>query len=160
MDFLELGLSADNSYGEAIPDLYDIPFITNSDAHSPDPAKCGREFTRLSLKNPTIGSVLSAIKGGHIGMNVGFFPEEGKSNRTACTRCYEQYTMQQAEEFHWRCPKDKGLIKKGVRDRAKEALNRGPGKTATLPPHAAARGDHEKYPRHIVDYHQKRAPDL
>ena len=50
VDFLELGLSADNSYGAAIPDLYDVPFITNSDAHSPDPAKCGREFTRLSLK--------------------------------------------------------------------------------------------------------------
>jgi uncharacterized protein (TIGR00375 family) len=120
VDFLELGLSADNSYGEAIPDLYDIPFITNSDAHSPDPAKFGREFTMLSLKKKTIGGVLSSIKGGNIGMNVGFFPEEGKYNRTACTRCYEQYAMEQAEELLWRCPKDKGLIKKGVRDRAGE----------------------------------------
>jgi uncharacterized protein (TIGR00375 family) len=120
VDFLELGLSADNSYGAAIPDLYKVPFITNSDAHSPDPAKCGREFTRLSLKRCTVGSVLSAVKTGRIGMNVGFFPEEGKYNRTACTRCYEQYTLLQAEEFRWRCPKDRGLIKKGVRDRARE----------------------------------------
>jgi uncharacterized protein (TIGR00375 family) len=119
-DFLELGLSADSSYGAAIPDLYEVPFITNSDAHSPDPAKCGREFTRLSLKSHTVGGVFSAIKAGRIGMNIGFFPEEGKYNRTACTRCYEQYTIGQAEEFHWRCPKDKGLIKKGVLDRARE----------------------------------------
>ena len=120
VDFLELGLSADNSYGAAIPDLYKVPFITNSDAHSPDPVKCGREFTRLSLNRCTVQGVLSAVKGGHIEMNVGFFPEEGKYNRTACTRCYEQYTLLQAEESQWRCPKDRGLIKKGVRDRARE----------------------------------------
>jgi len=120
VDFLELGLSADNSYGAAIPDLYKVPFIINSDAHSPDPVKCGREFTRLSLNRCTVQGVLSAVKGGHIEMNVGFFPEEGKYNRTACTRCYEQYTLLQAEESQWRCPKDRGLIKKGVRDRARE----------------------------------------
>jgi uncharacterized protein (TIGR00375 family) len=120
VDFLELGLSADNSYGAAIPELYEVPFITNSDAHSPDPAKFGREFTRLSVNSCTVKGVLSAIKAGNIDMNVGFFPEEGKYNRTACTRCYEQYTIEQAGEFRWRCPKDRGLIKKGVRDRARE----------------------------------------
>ena len=120
VDFLELGLSADTSYGAAIPDLYQVPFITNSDAHSPDPAKFGREFTRLSLNSCTVKGVLSAIKAGDIVMNVGFFPEEGKYNRTACTRCYEQYTPEQAGEVRWRCPNDNGLIKKGVRDRARE----------------------------------------
>ena len=99
VDFLELGLSADTSYGEAIPDLYTIPFITNSDAHSPDPAKCGREFTRLSLNRYTTKGVLSSLKAGHIEMNVGFFPEAGKYNRTACTRCYKQYSLPEAKEF-------------------------------------------------------------
>jgi uncharacterized protein (TIGR00375 family) len=125
VDFLELGLSADNSYGAAIPELYGIPFLTNSDAHSPEPAKFGREFTRLFLNRRTVPDVLSAVKAGHIELNAGFFPEEGKYNRTACTRCYEQYTLVQAGEFHWRCPKDHGLIKKGVRDRALE-LSIGP----------------------------------
>jgi uncharacterized protein (TIGR00375 family) len=120
VDFLELGLSADNTYGEAIPDICNVPFITNSDAHSPDPAKFGREFTRLTPKKFTVQGVLSAVKNGKIDMNAGFFPEEGKYNRTACTRCYTQYTMAQAEEFRWRCPEDRGLIKKGVRDRARE----------------------------------------
>ena len=66
------------------------------------------------------GCALGSKERADIEMNVGFFPEEGKYNRTACTRCYEQYTLAQAEEFRWRCPKDRGLIKKGVRDRARE----------------------------------------
>lgn len=120
IDFLELGLSADSSYGAAIPDLYDIPFLTNSDAHSPYPDKLGREFNRIRAARPTAQGVLDAIRKGAIEMNAGFFPEEGKYNRTACTRCYTQYSLEDAVRFAWRCPADGGLIKKGVADRAKE----------------------------------------
>jgi uncharacterized protein (TIGR00375 family) len=120
IDFLELGLSADSSYGAAIPDLYDIPFLTNSDAHSPYPDKLGREFTRIRIAEPSAKDVLAAIKTGSIAMNAGFFPEEGKYNRTACTRCYTQYTLDEAVLYEWRCPADGGIIKKGVSDRAKE----------------------------------------
>ncbi|AGB02058.1 endonuclease Q family protein [Methanoregula formicica] len=120
IDFLELGLSADSSYGAAIPDLYDIPFLTNSDAHSPYPDKLGREFNRITLNRPGAQGVLDAIRRGAIGMNAGFFPEEGKYNRTACTRCYTQYSLEDAVRHAWKCPKDGGIIKKGVSDRAKE----------------------------------------
>jgi len=120
IDFLELGLSADSSYGASIPDLYDIPFLTNSDAHSPYPDKLGREFNRIELQQRTAKSVLTGIRAGTIAMNAGFFPEEGKYNRTACTRCYTQYTLEEAREHHWRCPKDAGLVKKGVADRVRE----------------------------------------
>ena len=120
IDFLELGLSADSSYGAAIPDLYDTPFLTNSDAHSPYPDKLGREFTRFRLRSPSAKNVLEAIRAGDVEMNAGFFPEEGKYNRTACTRCYEQYSLAEATRYQWRCPADGGMIKKGVFDRAKE----------------------------------------
>jgi uncharacterized protein (TIGR00375 family) len=120
IDFLELGLSADSSYGAAIPDLYEIPFLTNSDAHSPYPDKLGREFNRLSIGKSTVKDVLEAIQAGAIEMNAGFFPEEGKYNRTACTRCYTQYSYEDAVRHQWRCPADGGIIKKGVSDRAKE----------------------------------------
>lgn len=120
IDFLELGLSADSSYGAAIPELYDIPFLTNSDAHSPHPDKLGREFNRLRIANPTAKDVIAAIKAGAVEMNAGFFPEEGKYNRTACTRCYEQYSLEDAIRQRWHCPADGGIIKKGVSDRAKE----------------------------------------
>jgi len=120
IDFLELGLSADSSYGSAIPDLCNVPFLTNSDAHSPYPDKLGREFNRIRLPHHSAKDVLKSVKKGAIAMNVGFFPEEGKYNRTACTRCFTQYPLEKAIEYSWRCPEDGGIIKKGVSDRAKE----------------------------------------
>ncbi len=120
IDFLELGLSADSSYGASIPELAQIPFLTNSDAHSPQPEKIGREFNRLNLTDLSVKSVLAAVNNGNIIMNAGFFPEEGKYNRTACTRCFEQYSYEDAVKYSWRCPEDGGIIKKGVTDRAKE----------------------------------------
>ncbi|MFA4875983.1 MAG: endonuclease Q family protein [Methanoregula sp.] len=133
IDFVELGLSADSSYGAAIPDLYDIPFLTNSDAHSPYPDKLGREFNRIRINEPTAKGVIAAIRQGAVAMNAGFFPEEGKYNRTACTRCYTQYTLEDAVQHGWRCPSDGGIIKKGVSDRAKE-LARG-GEPRPRPPY-------------------------
>ncbi|MCX6684639.1 MAG: endonuclease Q family protein [Methanoregula sp.] len=120
IDFLELGLSADNSYGAAIADLDAIPFLTNSDAHSPQPDKIGREFNRLRLAHLTVKDVLIGVRKGAIELNAGFFPEEGKYNRTACTRCFTQYSLEEAIRNAWRCPEDNGIIKKGVSDRARE----------------------------------------
>ncbi|HJK34509.1 MAG TPA: endonuclease Q family protein, partial [Methanocorpusculum sp.] len=48
-EFCELGLSADSTYGAGIAEFADVPFLTNSDAHSPTPIKLGREFTRMDL---------------------------------------------------------------------------------------------------------------
>jgi uncharacterized protein (TIGR00375 family) len=119
-DFLELGLSADSSYGAGISELRGIPFLSNSDAHSPSPAKLGREFNRLEVPVLSERAVLEAVLGGGIRMNAGFFPEEGKYNRTACTRCYRQFTLEEAVRLSWRCPDDGGLLKKGVFDRSRE----------------------------------------
>jgi uncharacterized protein (TIGR00375 family) len=120
IDFLELGLSADSSYGAAIPDLFGVPFLSNSDAHSPGPSKIGREFNQLDLSAPTVRAVLESVKAGEIVLNAGFFPEEGKYNRTACVRCFTQYSLAEAEKNRWKCPQDGGRIKKGVADRARE----------------------------------------
>jgi len=120
IDFLELGLSADSSYGAGIRELDHVPFLTNSDAHSPQPEKMGREFNQLELGNLTVREVLDSIKSGAIVMNAGFFPEEGKYNRTACVRCFTQYSLEDATRLAWRCPIDGGIIKKGVSDRARE----------------------------------------
>jgi len=119
-DFLELGLSADSSYGAGISELTGIPFLSNSDAHSPDPAKLGREFFEIPVAEATVRGVMEHLQAGRITMNAGFFPEEGKYNQTACTRCYTQYSPAFAASVRWRCPEDRGLIKKGVADRAAE----------------------------------------
>jgi len=118
IDFLELGLSADSSYGDAISELYDVPFLSNSDAHSASPLKLGREFNRMKIQHSTPEGVFEALKSGSVLMNAGFFPEEGKYNRTACTRCFEQYSLKESASFGWKCPKDGGRIKAGVYDRA------------------------------------------
>jgi uncharacterized protein (TIGR00375 family) len=128
VDFLELGLSADSSYGAAIPELSGVPFISSSDAHSPDPSRLGREFTGISLRALTPGAVMDAIRENAITLNAGFFPEVGKYNRTACSRCYTQYTIEEAVRVRWRCPADRGRIKKGVADRARELSTGLPGK--------------------------------
>lgn len=120
IDFLELGLSADNSYGASIPDLQKIPFLSSSDAHGPDPGRLGREYTVLEVRELSPAGILESITGGHVIQNAGLFPEEGKYNRTACSRCYRQYTLEEAGDLGWKCPDDGGKIKKGVRDRARE----------------------------------------
>ena len=128
IDLLELGLSADSGYGSRIADLAGVPFLSptqtptalnlrNSGVSSPG--------LRINSVRPDTADVLDAIKAGTIVMNAGFFPEEGKYNRTACTRCFTPYSLSEAEEHGWKCPLDKGRIKKGVRDRAEE-LSSGP----------------------------------
>ena len=120
IDLLELGLSADTGYGDAIPELKGIPFLSSSDAHSPSPRTLGREFTRLDLAGQRGRDVLESICTGRIVMNAGLFPEQGKYNRTACTRCFARYLPGEAVSRGWTCPSCGGRIKKGVFDRARE----------------------------------------
>ena len=118
--FIELGLSADTDYADRIADLSTRTFLSNSDAHSPRSNKLAREFNQMELADFSYQDLILAIKrkgGRRPTMNVGFFPEEGKYNRTACTRCYRQYTLSQKDELMGRCPKCGGQIKLGVVDR-------------------------------------------
>ncbi len=117
-DFIELGLSADSDYADRIEELNDVPFLSNSDAHSPSPFRLGREFNRMEVKEITWDEVEKAIKRGRI-INVGFPPEKGKYNRTACSSCYRQYSVEEARKMKWKCYCG-GVIKKGVRDRIEE----------------------------------------
>lgn len=109
-----------------------IPFLTNSDAHSPEPSKLGREFTVIDIKRKDELGVLDAVKNGKIAMNVGFFPEEGKYNRTACSRCFKQFSNDKASSLRFKCPDDGGRIKKGVFDRAKSLSS---GTITSRPPY-------------------------
>jgi uncharacterized protein (TIGR00375 family) len=132
IDFLELGLSADTRDGSGIRELEGIPFLSNSDAHGPEPIRLGREWNCISVQKPTVRQVLEGIQRGAIVYNAGLFPEEGKYNRTACSRCYRQYSLPEAVRLRWRCPVDKGRIKKGVADRVQEL---GGGRMDRRPPY-------------------------
>ncbi len=118
-DFIELGLSADSNYADRIKELHNITFLTNSDAHSYSPNRLGREFNRIEVDEISWDEIRKSILNGGIKLNVGFPPEKGKYNRTACTSCYRQYEKKDAERMGWRCYCN-GIIKKGVKDRIDE----------------------------------------
>jgi uncharacterized protein (TIGR00375 family) len=118
--FIELGLSADTDYADRISELSSRTFLSNSDAHSPGSNKLAREFNQMEVEGLSFREIAMATrreKGRHSRLNVGFFPEEGKYNRTSCTRCYLQYSAAQMDELMGRCPKCQGQIKLGVVDR-------------------------------------------
>ncbi|WP_048191843.1 TIGR00375 family protein [Methanobacterium sp. SMA-27] len=112
-DFLELGLSADSEMADTIEELQNIPFLTNSDAHSPWPHRLGREFNELEISKLTFEGVRDAILNKNIKANYGFDPRLGKYHLTACSKCYTQYSIEDAIEMKMRCPCG-GKIKKGV----------------------------------------------
>lgn len=118
-DFLELGLSADTDMADRIEELQDIPFLSNSDAHSPWPHRLGREFNEIEIKEMTFNAFKDAIKSKKVVGNYGFDPRLGKYHETGCVRCYQTFSIEKARELKMRCPCG-GLIKIGVKDRISE----------------------------------------
>ncbi|KZX17724.1 hypothetical protein MBCUT_01040 [Methanobrevibacter cuticularis] len=118
-DFLELGLSADTNMADRIEELHDIPFLSNSDAHSPWPHRLGREFNQIELEDISFSSLQNAIKNNKIKANYGLIPNLGKYHMTACTKCYKLVDPVLAKENKMKCPCG-GRIKKGVDYRISE----------------------------------------
>jgi uncharacterized protein (TIGR00375 family) len=113
-DFLELGLSADTETADRIKELQDIPFLTNSDAHSPWPHRLGREFNEIEVKDLTFTEVAQSIINKKIKANYGFDPRLGKYYKTACSKCHQIFKVEDALNYKMRCPICGGIIKKGV----------------------------------------------
>jgi uncharacterized protein (TIGR00375 family) len=84
--------------------------------------RVGREFNTLEAKDITYRELEMAVKrqrGRKFVRNIGLPPEEGKYNRSACSRCFAQYELDRALALRWRCVCG-GSVKKGVRERAME----------------------------------------
>ena len=118
-DFVELGLSADTNMADRIEELQEVPFLTNSDAHSPWPHRLGREFNEINVKDISFPALASAISDKKITANYGFDPRLGKYHHTACTKCYQQFHPDEALKMNMKCPCG-GTIKKGVDYRVEE----------------------------------------
>lgn len=88
IDAVELGLSSDSSMASYIQELDQLPFLTNSDAHSL--GKIGREYNELHISNPSFDEFSMALKGEagrNIMANYGLNPRLGKYHRTYCAAC-------------------------------------------------------------------------
>lgn len=121
--FIELGLSADTSTANLIPELKNKKFFSFSDAHSPNSYRIGREFVCMELEKPnyeSLKNLLCDVGKNQIVYNVGYNPKEGKYNKTACRDCWKIYGLEDAIKLGWRCSSCKGILKKGVEDRIKE----------------------------------------
>ncbi|ACS89643.1 MAG TPA: TIGR00375 family protein [Thermococcaceae archaeon] len=121
--FLELGLSADSYMADKIKAHHNLVYLSNSDAHSPQPHRLGREFNRFEVEDATFEEIKKAIlkRGGRkIVLNAGLDPRLGKYHLTACSRCYTKYRLEDAKRLGWRCELCGGVIKKGVHDRILE----------------------------------------
>ena len=112
-DYLELGLSADTEMADQIKELQDIPFLTNSDAHSPWPHRLGREFNEIEVDDLTFKDVTQSILNKKIKANYGFDPRLGKYHKTACIKCYRIFKVEEALNLKMRCYCG-AVIKKGV----------------------------------------------
>ena len=122
ISFLELGLSADSDYADRIKELHRLTFLSNSDAHSPWSNKLAREYTRFEVPDTSFEGLRKAIlrkEGYNAILNVGFYPEEGKYNRSACIKCFKHYTLEESISNKWKCSCG-GRIKRGVVDRINE----------------------------------------
>ncbi|HHY37882.1 MAG TPA: TIGR00375 family protein [Clostridia bacterium] len=85
---LELGLSADTTMADRISELHGFPFLSSSDAHSPQ--RIAREFTVLYMELPSFEGVKSSLFGGSMRFqvaNVGIDPRLGKYHRSVCGKC-------------------------------------------------------------------------
>ncbi|ABR56895.1 PHP domain protein [Methanococcus aeolicus Nankai-3] len=149
-DFLELGLSADTEMANSIEELKDIPFLSNSDAHSFYPHRLGREFNRIEinnlgnfehnfeeikqvLKNKNYNDANNKDNKNKIIANYGLDPALGKYYLTACSRCYLRYNINDAKQLNYKCAECGGRIKKGVLDRSRELQNNNNNNNNNLP---------------------------
>ena len=123
--FVELGLSADTDLADKIGELHRLTFLSNSDCHSPHPARIAREFNRFEVKDATYQEIKKAIlriNGNKPVLNVGLPPQEGKYHESACRSCYTHYTLEEAKRRKWKCSCGK-RIKIGVKDRINDKAN-------------------------------------
>ncbi|MCL6453242.1 MAG: endonuclease Q family protein [Alicyclobacillus sp.] len=88
VDALELGLSADTDMADCVSELAELPFLSDSDAHSL--AKIAREYNELQLTEVSFRGVRWALTGSgenRMVANYGLHPALGKYHRTRCRVC-------------------------------------------------------------------------
>lgn len=135
---VELGLSADTRMAGYLSELDDVPFLTNSDAHSP--ASIGREYNVFRLAEPTFIEVARALRGEcgrGVVANYGLHPRLGKYYRSFCPGCGR--ILDADDVFTERCPHcGNDRLVRGVLDRIRSIADREvPHVPAHRPPYIA-----------------------
>ncbi|NBI27647.1 endonuclease Q family protein [Chengkuizengella marina] len=132
---VELGLSADAEMAGLISELNEIPFLTNSDAHSL--GKIAREYNQLKLKSPNfleLKKALLQMDGRKVTANFGLNPKLGKYNRTYCSNCSS--ILEENKSVVVRCTYcGSEKVVRGVYDRVVQIADQKSSKLDNRPPY-------------------------
>ena len=75
---VETGLSADPEILSLIPELDNMTLISNSDAHSHNLNRVGREFSELEMNSLSYENIINAIRNNNVTLTAEFNPTEGR----------------------------------------------------------------------------------
>jgi len=124
---VETGLSSDPAMGWRISSLDKFAFMSNSDSHSPNPARLGRECNVFELKQPSFNEVFDAVRKKdkkRFLMTCEFFPEEGKYHWDGHRNCGVTLSPEEALKLNNKCPVCKRQLTLGVMHRVLSLADR------------------------------------
>lgn len=123
---LETGLSSDPPMNWRVSALDKYTLLSNSDCHSPQPHRLGREVTVFELDEPSYSGILGAIRREEpsIIFTLETSPEYGKYHWTGHRACNVSIAASEALKVDNRCPKCHRRLTLGVEQRVESLADR------------------------------------
>ncbi len=127
---IETGLSSDPAMNWRLSSLDGISLVSNSDAHSPNPWRLGREANVFELRRPTYRSVFDSIRqrdASQFLYTIEVDPAYGKYHLTGHKKCGVSLEPKEALSRGNLCPKCGKKLTVGVSQRVDELADRPEG---------------------------------
>jgi uncharacterized protein (TIGR00375 family) len=124
---IETGLSSDPPMNWRLSPLDRIALVSNSDAHSPNPWRLGREANAFDLPHVTFSEVFGAIRTkdpSRFLYTIEVDPAYGKYHNSGHKKCGISLTPKEASKLGDRCPKCGKKIAAGVLQRVEALADR------------------------------------
>jgi uncharacterized protein (TIGR00375 family) len=131
---VETGLSSDPEMNWRLSSLDSVSLMSNSDAHSPNPWRLGREANVFELSHPTYDGLFTAVRQkdpSRFMYTIEVDPAYGKYHYTGHKRCGVSLPPREAKRLGNRCPKCGKKLTVGVLQRLEELADRPEGYVST-----------------------------
>jgi uncharacterized protein (TIGR00375 family) len=129
---IETGLSSDPSMNWRISALDRVALVSNSDAHSPNPWRLGREANVFDLPRPTYKAIFDAVRkkdARRFIFTIEVDPSYGKYHYTGHKKCAVSLSPEESRRIGNRCPVCGKKLTVGVLQRVEELADRPEGFT-------------------------------
>jgi uncharacterized protein (TIGR00375 family) len=127
---IETGLSSDPAMNWRLSALDDVALVSNSDAHSPNPWRLGREANVFDLPRLTYGGIFNAVRRKDTSkflFTIEVDPSYGKYHFSGHKKCGVSIPPDEAKRLGNRCPKCGRKLTVGVLQRVEELADRPEG---------------------------------